>query len=119
MSESKWQERHEGTEDGKSPTFPREGTPAPKTLTKPLEFHPPKGFEPPAADSQKDGKWEMTCTFETLPDGKIRMVMLGDTELPTDSKHENKPKPPTYDAMAQKMMAPMGAGAGAAQPEMS
>lgn len=118
MSESKWQERHEGAEDGKSPVFDREGTKPAKTLSKPVEFHPPKGFEPPAADDQKDGKWEMTCTFKTLPDGKIRMVMLGDTELPAEEKRKSTPKPPTYDALASRMMQPMGGGPAQQESEM-
>jgi hypothetical protein len=117
VNESLWQQRHNGDVDGKSPVYPREGTPAPKVLTTPLEFHPPKDFAPPAADDQQDGKWEMTCTFETLPNGKLRLVRLGDSEMPLPKeKDKEKPKRPTYDALAARIARPPGGAQGAMQP---
>lgn len=75
--------------------------PSQKQQASPVEFSPPKGFKPPDGDEQKDGKWDMVCTFETTGDGKIVLVKLGDTDMPKPA--EKQPKRPNYDAMAESI----------------
>lgn len=64
---------------------------------------PPKGFVPPEGTSGKP--FDMVCTFEATPDGKLKMTKLGDSAVgeTSDSK-------PDYSKYAQGLMGAMEPG---------
>ena len=51
-------------------------------------------ISPPDAEDVKDGLWDRVCTFRTLPDGRIRLVQVGDTKLPDPENKEKQKKFP-------------------------
>ena len=65
-------------------------------------FIPPKGFVAPDS-AANGGKFDLVCTFEPLPDGKLKLVKLGDMEI-SDGALTHKPD---YSEYSKSMMESM------------
>jgi hypothetical protein len=77
---------------------------------KPVQFPTPAGFEAPdPSDEAKEGEFDLVCTFRPTEDGKnLRMIRLGDFELPDeDPKEEKREKQPDYGDMISPIMSSM------------
>ncbi len=75
-----------------------------------VEFPAPKGFVPPETDDP-DGDWDMVSTYRTDREtGKICLVKLGDTPMPSYDEGSKPESKPGYDGMAKDMMSQQIAG---------
>jgi hypothetical protein len=74
----------------------------------PVLFKPPGNFKPPEAGESGGKTFDLVCTFEAQPDGRIAMVKLGETDMPKP-KEEDKPQP-TGDAGIEEMAQSIAGG---------
>lgn len=80
-----------------------------------FEFTPPEGFTAP--DGSEGGKpFDLVCTFEPCEGGKLRLVKLGDVEMPAgDYAKEESGRGryrPSYGRYSRGMMDEMTPAAG-------
>lgn len=81
----------------------------PKVKGDVVEFRPPSEFHAP--DPAEPGEpFQLVCEFAVRPDGRLCLVMLGDTPMP-QPKDKGKPeKAPDYRDMSKSIIGGMGIG---------
>jgi hypothetical protein len=67
---------------------------------KAVEFKPPKDFTiPEGSDPSKD--FDVVCSFKQLPDGSLRLTVLGTTPMP--EPEERRYKMPNFHEFSKQM----------------
>jgi hypothetical protein len=87
---------------------PQDERPTPsKGKDEAVVFKPPENFKPPEVGEQQGKQWDIVCTFETWPDGRIWLAKLGDSDMP---KPMVKPKEHVGDEGIDQMAESLSSG---------